>query len=76
MENILKCPPPNRVKEPVAAQELHDSSIQTLDEIVQKIELSSTQIVMNPIQAKQDFAVIGSCLKKTVDKMRETVWIV
>lgn len=76
LEEILKYPPESREGEIVSAQELHDSSIRELDELVQRIETSSTHIVMNPIQAKQDFAVIGSCLKKTVDKMRDTVWIV
>lgn len=76
LEEILKSSPEIPAENKVSAQELHDSSIRDLDDLVQKIEKSSTHIVMNPLQAKQDFAVIGSCLKQTVDKMRNTVWIV
>lgn len=75
-EDIVKCTPEESKEERISAQELHDSVMCDLEKLVQKIESSSTHIVMNPIQAKQDFAVIGSCLKNTIDKMKNTVWIV
>lgn len=76
LEKILKCRKKNLLQEKETAAELHDASIRDLDQLVSKIEQSAGQIIKNPIQAKQDFAVIGRSLKETVDKMKDTVWIV
>lgn len=76
LEKILKCRKKDLFQGKETAEELHDASIQNLDQLVYKIEQSSAQIIRNPIQAKQDFAVISQSLKETVDKMRDTVWIV
>lgn len=76
LEKILKCRKKDLYQETETAEELHDASIRDLELLVCKIEQSSAQIIRNPIQAKQDFAVIGQSLKETVDKMRDTVWII
>lgn len=76
LEGILKCRKKDSFLEEEEAEELHDACIRDLEQLVHKIEQSSAHIVTNPIQARQDFAVIGRSLKETVDKMRDTVWIV
>lgn len=76
LEKILKCRKKDLLQKKETAEELHDASIRDLDRLVSKIEQSAGQIIKNPMQAKQDFAVIGRSLKETVDKMRDTVWIV
>ena len=58
------------------AEELHDASIRDLEQLACKIEQIGALIVRNPIQARQDLAVIGRSLTETVNKMRDTVWIV
>lgn len=48
-----------------------DSLAQNLEELVHKMELSSACIDRNPIQARQDFAIIGKCLKEIAEKIRD-----
>lgn len=76
LEKILKCRKKDIIKGDEAERELQDTVIHDLDQLVHKIEQSSSQIVGNPVQAKQDFAVIGQSLKENVDKMRDTVWLI
>ncbi len=76
LEKILKCRKKDIIKGNEAERELQDTVIHDLDQLVHKIEQSSSQIVGNPVQAKQDFAVIGQSLKENVDKMRDTVWLI
>lgn len=76
LEGILKCQKKDSILEKEEAEELHDACIRDLEQLVHKIEQSSALIVRNPIQARQDFAVIGRSLKENVDKIRDTVWIV
>lgn len=76
LEKILKCRKKDIIKGDEAEKELQDTVIHDLDQLVHKIEQSSSQIVGNPVQAKQDFAVIGQSLKENVDKMRDTVWLI
>lgn len=75
MRAILRHQDQEKAQEKQPAEELQASSIQNLDQLVHKIEQSSAMIVTNPIQAKQDLAVIGQKLKETVDQMRDTVWV-
>lgn len=76
LEKILKCRKKDLYQEKEAAEELHDASIQDLEQLACKIEQIGALIVRNPIQARQDLAVIGRSLTETVNKMRDTVWIV
>ena len=76
LEKILKCRKKDIIKGDEAERELQDTVIHDLDQLVHKIEQSSSQIVGNPVQAKQDFAVIGQSLRENVDKMRDTVWLI
>lgn len=76
LEKILKCRKKDLYQEAETAEELHNASIRDLEALVCKIEESSALIVRNPIQARQDFAIIGQSLKETADKIRDTVWIV
>ncbi len=76
LESLVKCRRKDSFLDKEEAEELHDTCMRNLEQLVKKIEQSSVQIVSNPIQARQDFAVIGQSLKETVDKMRDTVWIV
>ena len=56
------------------ARELHDTSLQNLVHLIHKIELSSMYIDKDPIQAKFELAVIGKCLRETIDEIRGTIF--
>lgn len=76
LEKIVKCRRKDIIQGKETAEELHDASIRELEELADRIEQGSAQIARNPIQARQDFAVISRCLKDTADKIRDTVWII
>ena len=76
IQNILKNQDKDALLEREPAETLQEKSMRELEELIHKIEQSSALIVQNPIQAKQDFACIGQCLKENVDRIRDTVWIV
>lgn len=56
------------------ARDLHDTSLQNLSHLIHKIELSSMYIDKDPIQAKLELAVIGRCLRETIDEIRGTIF--
>ena len=56
------------------ARDLHDTSLQNLSHLIHKIELSSMYIDKDPIQAKLELAVIGRCLRDTIDEIRGTIF--
>ena len=72
LENVLRRQNYDFDSQTGAARELQHEVVQKLEELVHKMELSSVGIDRNPIQARQDFAIIGKCLKEIVDKIRDT----
>lgn len=76
LEKVLKSRDENSCLERETADSLQSSSIEALEHLVHKIEQSSSLIPKNPVQARQDLAVIGRNLQETVDKIRDTVWII
>ena len=76
LEKVLKFREESSCMEREEADRLHRESMEALDQTVQKIEQSSALIVKNPTQARQDFAVISREIRETVDRIRDTVWIV
>ena len=56
------------------ARDLHDTSLQNLAHLIHKIELSALYIDKDPIQAKLELAVIGKCLRETIDEIRGTIF--
>lgn len=47
-----------------------DATVESLDELTERIEKTCLQIQRNPIQARQDFAIIAKSLRETTDKIR------
>lgn len=56
------------------ARDLHDTSLQNLAHLIHKIELSALYIDKDPLQAKLELAVIGKCLRDTIDEIRGTIF--
>lgn len=53
--------------------EQYEAFIEELEELVQKIQKSSMSIDKNPMQSRQDFAIIVRCLQNLADRMRDSV---
>ncbi len=56
------------------ARDLHDSSLQTLTHCIHKIELASTYIDKDPIQAKLELATISKDIKGVIEEIRNTIF--
>lgn len=51
--------------------DIRDAALANLEELWEKIEKSRQQIERNPIQARQDFAIIAKLLRDTIDQIRD-----
>ena len=56
------------------AGELRDESLRQLENLGEKLDSVCSYIDKKPVQAKQDLAIAGKCLKEVMDKMRDTMW--
>lgn len=57
------------------AGELRDESLRKLEDLKEKLGSACSYIDKKPIQAKQDLAIAGKCLREVMDKMRDTMWL-
>lgn len=76
LEKVLKRQKKDTILGEEEAEKLQESSILGLEELVSKIEQSSSQVMNHPMQVKQDLAVISLSLRENIEKMRGTVWVV
>ena len=53
------------------ARSRRDASLMDLEKIIGRIESSSGYIDRNPVQARQELAIIAKSLRELVDRMRE-----
>lgn len=56
------------------ARELHDTSLQNLTHLVNKIELSSKYIDTDSIQARLELSIVSKRLRETIDEIRATIF--
>lgn len=56
------------------ARDLHDSIVQSLTNIIHKIELCTKLMDMDPIRCKLELQVISKVVKRSIDDMREVIY--
>lgn len=56
------------------ARDLHDTSLQDLTHLIQKVELSSLYIDQDPLKAKLELATIEAGLRKVIDDIRNKIY--
>ena len=70
-ENLLKLTEIDRKR---IANDLHDTSLQTLAHITHQIELASLYIDKDPIKAKLELAGINKEIHNVIDEIRNTIF--
>ena len=71
LENLLKYERVDDTEKNEYVENMWSDTILNLDTLVQRMEVCCSYIEKKPVQAKQDFIVIGRCLKEITYKLRD-----
>ena len=70
-KNLLKLTEIDRKR---IANDLHDTSLQTLAHITHQVELASLYIDKDPIKAKLELASVNKGIHEVIDEIRDTIF--